>query len=143
MRRRGTALLVAAPLVWASLAASPLPPASASFTSSPSGQTLTVTSGTLAAPSGLSASCFILTPTRVRLNWTATSSTWASGYEIARGTASGGPYTVVGTVSGQSTTTYEDIRPNTSTYYYVVRATKFAWRSANSNQATTPGICLL
>jgi hypothetical protein len=139
--RRVACLLVS--LAVAVLSADAAPPAMAAFTSNPTHPTLSVTSGTLAAPSGLSASCFVLTPTHIRLNWTATSSTWADGYEVFRSTASGGPYTSVGTVSGHGTTSADNTRPNTGTFYYVVKATKQLWRSADSNQAQTPGICLL
>ncbi len=124
-------------------AASAASPAVATFTSNPTHPTSSVSSATLAAPSSLSASCFLLTPTHIRLNWTATSSTWADGYEIFRGTSSSGPFTSVGTVSGQSTTSGDNTRPTTGTYYYVVQASKSLWRSVNSNVAQTPGICIL
>lgn len=139
---RSTACLLVA-LAVALLSANAAPPASAAFTSNPAHPTLSASTGTLAAPSSLAASCFLLTPTHIRLNWTATSSTWADGYEILRSTTSGGPYTSVGTVSGRNTTMGDNTRPNTGTFFYVVRATKQLWRSANSNQAQTPGICVL
>lgn len=117
----------------------------ASFTSAPSAPSMTVSTATLAAPSGLGATntnCVVLTSTQVRLDWTATSSSWADGYEILRALVSGGPYTAIGTVSGQGTTTYTDTTVTFSlTYHYVVRATRNNWRSGDSNQAsiTTPG----
>lgn len=95
---------------------------------------------TLAAPTASGASagtCVALVGDRIVVNWTATASTWAAGYEIARSTASGGPYSVIGTVSGRSTTSYNDGPLSFSTtYHYVVRAAKGAWRSIDSAQVS-------
>ena len=111
----------------------------ASFSSAPTASG-TYATGTLSAPTNLVASqgpCTVAVSASVTLTWTATTSTWADGYEILRSLISGGPYTTVATVSGQATTTYTDSTPLFSTlYYYVVRATKAAWRSANSNSAS-------
>jgi hypothetical protein len=113
--------------------------ATAALTSA-SAASATYATGTLAAPSTLSAShgpCTVAVAPSVKLNWTATASTWADGYEIRRSLVSGGPYTPVGIVSGLGTTTYTDGSVLFSlTYYYVVRATKAAWRSADTNQAS-------
>lgn len=114
-------------------------PAVATFTSVPSDPSMSVSAGTLSAPTGLTAqnvNCTPLIGTQVALTWTATASAWASGYEILRSLTSGGPYLSHGTVSGQSTTTWTDTSVTFSTtYYYVVQATKSSWRSPNSNQA--------
>lgn len=111
----------------------------ASF-SSQSTAAATYTTATLAAASALSASnvnCVLIVGSKVQLAWAATPSTFADGYEIDRGLLAGGPYTQVGTVSGQSTTTFTDNSVVASTQYrYVVRATKAAWRSPNSNEAS-------
>lgn len=112
----------------------------ASFNSAPGAPAMTMSTGTLAAPSSPAAStvnCVVLGSTKVKLTWTATSSTWADGYQIFRATVNGGPYSSVGTVSGQSTTTFTDSSVSFSTtYYYVIQATKNNWRSANSTQVT-------
>lgn len=121
----------------------PLRYANASFTTAPSAAH-SISTATLAAPSNASASVVVCVPlaTRtVRISWTATASTWSDGYEVLRATVNGGPYSAVGTVSGQATVTYDDSSvASSTTYYYVVKATKLLWRSANSNQAsiTTP-----
>jgi hypothetical protein len=109
--------------------------AGATFTSSASGGPQPLSSATLAAPSGLTASCANGIAT---LNWTATSSTFAAGYQIQRATTTGGPYTVISTATPRTTTTKTDTTMNgTSIYYYVVRAYFGTnWRSANSNQVT-------
>jgi hypothetical protein len=119
-------------------------PAGATFSTAPAAPSMSVATATLAAPTSLSAqtvNCVALTSTQVKLTWTATSSTWADGYEILRGVLAGGPYTSLGTVSGQGTTTYTDTTVLfASVYKYVVKATKLNWRSAVSNEVsfTTP-----
>lgn len=121
----------------------PLTQANASFIAAPSASH-SISTATLAAPSSASASVLVCVPlaTRtVRVSWTATTSTWGDGYEVLRATVNGGPYSAVGTVAGQGTVTYDDTSvASSTTYYYVVKATKLLWRSANSNQAsvTTP-----
>jgi hypothetical protein len=66
------------------------------------------------------------------LTWTASSG--ATSYYVKRGTASGGPYTTVGTPAG---TTYADTKlTNGTAYYYVVTAVSTTGESGNSNQAS-------
>jgi len=108
-----------------------------------------ISSGQLVAPTGLAAAhgtCNTLVNDSVNLSWTATTATIADGYEIFRGTANGGPYSSIGTVSGLNTTTYTDSgRPFLTTYYYVVQAKRNNWRSANSGQAsitTRTNVCV-
>ena len=68
-----------------------------------------------AAPTGLSA---IPGDSRVALSWSGLSD--AEGYRVHRGTATGGPYTVLASVS---TTSYVDTTAvNDTTYFYVVSA---------------------
>jgi hypothetical protein len=145
-RRRARWALVVAGAVYLSAVASATP-AVATFTSAHPVANLSVTTNSLAAPTGASASggCNGLLGYHVSLSWTATSSTWADGYQIARSTTNGGPYTVVATVPGRTTTTYTNTGlALLTTYYYVIRATKHTWTSPNSNQAsaTTPLLCV-
>lgn len=118
----------------------------ASFSSAPSAPAMTIASATIASPTSLTATngtCTVLTSTNVNLAWTATSSTFADGYEIFRSLTNGGPYVSIGTVADQGTASYVDATPLFSTtYYYVVKAKKNVWRSVTSNQAsvTTPSI---
>jgi hypothetical protein len=66
------------------------------------------------------------------LTWTASSG--ATSYYVKRGTASGGPYTTVGSPAG---TSYTDTNvTNGTAYYYVVTAVNATGQSGNSNQAT-------
>ena len=82
-----------------------------------------------AAPTNLSA-----TPGNQQASLTWTPSGGAIGYNVKRGTASGGPYTTVGSPVG---TTYADTRlTNATAYYYVVTAVNATGESGNSNQAT-------
>ncbi|MGQ0831874.1 MAG: hypothetical protein ACT4OV_09370 [Microthrixaceae bacterium] len=121
--------------------------ASAAFTDGTTASA-SYSAGALAAPTSPSATagtCSTITGDRTVLSWTASTSSWASGYEIARSTTSGGPYTVIATVSGVSTTTYTDAPPAFSTtYYYAIRSTKHAWRSANAttSRTTKSSLCL-
>lgn len=106
----------------------------------------TFTTATLQPPTGLGASagCNLVNP-KVTLTWTATTSTYADGYDVYRSTTNGGPYSSIAHVTGRATTTYTDTSVNLNkTYYYVLKSTAFSWTSANSGQAstTTPLICL-
>lgn len=86
---------------------------------------------TLDPPSGLTATG----GATVSLHWTATPDTYASGYRVYRGDATGGPYILVGEVTPRTNTSYTDAPPQ-GTYFYVVRAFYQSWESANSNEAT-------
>ena len=67
--------------------------------------------------------CLVSTgPHVVALNWTASTSAGVTGYQISRGLSATGPFTLIGTVSG-STTSYTDLNVlSGQTYYYVVAA---------------------
>lgn len=85
----------------------------------------------LAAPTGLSAT----KTTSVALAWTASSSTWASGYELFRSSTSGSGYASVKGVTPVSATATTD-NPANGTWYYVMRTVLGSWSSANSNEAS-------
>ena len=93
----------------------------------------TLSTETLDPPTGLAASAALLL--RVNLAWTVTPDTRATGYQVLRGTASGGPYTHVATITSRTTTTYQDTVPLPGQYYYVLRTYYASWTSVNSNQA--------
>ena len=93
----------------------------------------TFTTTTLHPPTGMSASAALLL--RVNLSWTATVDARATGYLVLRGTANGGPYSQVATVTSPSTTTYQDTVPLPGLYYYVLETYYGSWTSVNSNQA--------
>jgi hypothetical protein len=93
----------------------------------------TSTTTTLHPPTNLSAAAALLL--RVNLSWTATTDPRATGYQVLRGTANGGPYSQVATVTSKATTTYQDTVPLPGIYYYVLRTYYDSWTSGNSNQA--------
>ena len=86
------------------------------------------------APTGLTATAGNL---QVSLTWSV--STGATSYNVKRGTASGGPYTQLGTAN---TPGYLDSTVTGGTkYYYVVTAVNAGGESGNSNEASaTPTI---
>jgi len=89
-------------------------------------------------PAAAAGTCSSVTGDRIVLSWTATTSTWATGYEIARSTTAGGPYTVVGTASGAGTTTYTDAGlAFSTTYYYAIRSMRNSWRGTNATTSRT------
>ena len=134
-RHRLTSLAAAGAAVACAIAGT----AVASFASSASAPH-SVSTATLAAPTGLATvhgTCDVLSQARVTVTWVATASGFADGYEIFRGTAAGGPYSSIATVSGHATVAYTDATVAFATdYWYVVKATRNAWRSPNSGQAT-------
>jgi hypothetical protein len=117
-------------------------PVSASWQSAASQQQLST--ATLQPPTGTAAArgdCFPVLSVEVDVTWTATASTFADGYQVFRSATSGGPYTLIGTVAGRTTTSFTDTDVTFfTTYHYVVQATRNMWRSVNSTQAsfTTP-----
>lgn len=75
----------------------------------------------------------------ITLNWTVSTSTTPAitAQRIYRSTTSGSGYTLLATISNNTTATYVDATAVTGTsYYYVIRAYNGAQESANSNQAT-------
>ena len=116
--------------------------------SAPSGEATATPDATVTAPpvpAGLLASAG---NAQVGLTWTV--STGASSYHIKRATASGGPFTVIGTPTAAS---YIDTGlANGTTYYYVVSALDSAGESSNSTQVSAtptgtstsnpPAVCL-
>ena len=88
----------------------------------------------LAAPGGLSASA---SNGQATLSWNASPN--ATGYNVKRSAASGGPYVTVG--SGVTATNYVDlVLSNNLTYYYVISAINGGNESANSWEiSVTPG----
>jgi hypothetical protein len=82
-----------------------------------------------APPSGLSA---VTTAGQVVLSWWGTA--YATSYNVKRGTAPGGPYTVVAT-GITDLLTWTDANLANGTYYYVVTAVTPTGESAPSNEA--------
>jgi len=131
--RRGTAVgLGLLAIFW--LAA----PARAAWTSSAAGSASA--RATTILPTGtLTATCGVVSAS-VKLDWAATSSPWADGYEVAWGTSPGGSYPTTATTPSL---TYTTPALGIGTYYFVVRAYKGSWRSANSNEVSKSVISVL
>ena len=108
----------------------------------------TISTATISPPTGPAAvqvSCKNNKPPQISISWTASPSSFTSGYAIYRSTTSGSGYTQAGTVNA-STTTFTD--PSTSlayttTYYYVVDATYQSWsaRSSEAQVTTLSKLC--
>lgn len=92
-----------------------------------------------AAPTGLVAQPGI---GEILLNWTPPPGDLAYGYQVARATSSGGPYTTIGAWTQQTMPTYTDASVvNGTTYYYVVAAQNQSGVSVNSAEVSaTPAV---
>jgi hypothetical protein len=136
---RWASILIACLGLW-----SPLNAVAATWRSSTAPVAQAITSGALTAPTGVSAACKLLT-FRVTIQWTPDPSTLTAGYAILRATAASGPYSLVGTVTGGSTASFDDPAiAVAANYYYEVRATHALWGSAASSPIhvlTALGLC--
>ncbi len=104
------------------------------FTGSRAVAANSISTNTLAPPTGLAAS---VSGTSVSLTWTATPSSFASGYDVLRSTISGGPYTQIAQVTPRTTLTYVDSTVTAgTTYYYVLRAYYQSWLSTSTAQVS-------
>ena len=91
---------------------------------------------TLDPPTGLTAAPGPGAP-KIKLNWTATVDSYASGYRVFRSTNPGGPYTQIKELTPATTTSHTDTTATTgTTYYYLLRTFFQNWESANSNEAS-------
>lgn len=89
---------------------------------------------TLDPPTGLTAS---VVSSDIQLDWTPTADTYATGYEVQRGTDSGGPYSTIATVTPYTATNYTDDTVSPGTPYYYVLQTYFQnWLSVYSNEVS-------
>jgi hypothetical protein len=92
----------------------------------------TFSTETLDPPTGLNATATL--GLVVTLAWTATVDVRATGYQVLRGTASGGPYAQIATVTPRTTTTYIDLPVVPGNYCYVLRSYYASWTSVNGNE---------
>ena len=73
----------------------------------------------------------------VTLSWVASSSSGVTGYKVYRGTAAGGPYTLIQSSTTNPALSWIDRNVTSgATYYYVVTAISPAGESVYSNEAT-------
>jgi hypothetical protein len=94
--------------------------------------TRSITTDTLDPPTSLAA----VGGLTAALSWTATVDTYATGYQIQRATVSGGPYSLVSTVTPRTIVSTTDTPVASGTYYYVLQSSFQSWTSATSNQAS-------
>lgn len=131
-RRRGFVVALA-------VMASMVSPAQAQWSSSATG-TSTAKSTTLEPPGLLTAACGGilggLLGKVVTLTWTASpsASLGTMGYQVLRGTSSGGPYPWTSSVT--TDLSFETAVLSNDRYYFVVQTAAGVWRSSNSNQVT-------
>jgi Abnormal spindle-like microcephaly-assoc'd, ASPM-SPD-2-Hydin len=117
---------------------------SATFTVTFTPQSSGATSGTISFPSNASNSPAVQSMTgtgvaqtqhTVDLSWNASAD--AVGYNVYRGTVSGGPYTLINSSPDSATTYTDDTVVSGDTYYYVTTAVNSeSQQSGYSNQAT-------
>ena len=93
----------------------------------------TLTTDTLDPPTSLAASA---DGSDIRLDWTPTNDTYATGYKVQRGTTSDGPYIEIATVTPYTATTHTDTSPGSGRFYYVLRSYYENWESGKSNEAS-------
>ena len=138
MRRLGTVSAVVAGVLAAAS------PALATYLDSATA-TATFTTTSLAAPTGVGAvgGCAGTLAPKVTLTWTATTSTFATGYDIYRAVGAGGSVYLT-TVTPRTTVTYVDTAVSLVTSYTYTLKTKYqSWTKASSTaSATTPAVCL-
>lgn len=135
-----TSLLATAVLSTGMVLGSAAPTAWATFVEQASA-TATFSAAVLAPPTDVTASApACTTGYSSQLTWTASASTWLDGYEVAMGTAPGGPYTVEPLPAGanptDTTRTLSGLARKTS-YYVVVRTTRSGWRAQSAEVVVT------
>ncbi len=114
-------------------------PAIAAWTSSATGNG-TAVSTSLVAPTGLAASCGLVSAS-IKLTWNASASTWTDGYKVSRGTSSG-TYTVFATTAADELT-YTTPGLGTGTYYFTVQAKRNDWLSAGAAPPVSKSITVI
>ncbi len=118
-------------------------PAAARFTEGSTVGTNTLGTGQVNPPNLTSAVADLLLICKITLTWTAPVTGVApDGYDVYRSTTNGGPYSFVKHVGNVTTTTDTSLNPST-TYYYVLKASRSSWRSVNSNQRSAASAFLL
>jgi hypothetical protein len=133
-RRRHVSAAVLALFASAALVFAPV--ALAVFTHAAAGGPQTVATSTLAAPKGVAAAqvnCRLDKSPEVEVKWSATSSTYATSYEVERATSSAGSYTELASVA-YGKTSYTDKSTSlasSTTYYYRVTAEYQSWSATS------------
>lgn len=116
----------------------------ASFVGRAEPASMSVSTATLAPPTGLAAAngCVLLLPA-VELTWTASTSTFTAGYQVYRRLASETGFSLLGSVTGRTTTSYTDSTVvGGDSYVYVVHAVYESWSAPSAEASiTVPSVC--
>ncbi len=111
--------------------------ASALFSAKATGGPAQIATATMLPPSLTSVtqvSCRTNKTPNIEVSWSASGSSYTSGYSVERATASAGPYTVIASLSsGESS--YLDSSASlgySTTYYYRVSASLHSWSAAST-----------
>ena len=72
----------------------------------------------------------------VALNWTASTSSGVTGYQVSRGSSASGPFSPLATVGGTTLSYLDTTVVSGSTYYYVVATVAGSSTSPNSTPIT-------
>jgi len=123
---------VAAAVLVGALALTGAPLALAVFSTLKTGGPMTLITGTLAAPGtprAAQTNCRTNKSPEIKLEWAASSSEWASTYEIERRTGSSGSYEAVASVASTQTsyTDKSNALEYSTTYNYRVSAVYHSW----------------
>jgi hypothetical protein len=149
MSTRRTALSLGALALLACVALFSAQVALAIFNKSVTGGPLTIATASFSPPSAVAATqvnCRTNKNPEVSVEWSATSSTYATSYTVERATASAGPYTALSSVAIDKTS-YTDTSAAltySTTYYYRVSAVYHSWTatSASASVKTLSKLCL-
>jgi signal peptidase len=112
----------------------PTPPTGAVFNATTINPGLSATADTLQPPTGLNLSSTCPGAT-VTATWTATPSTYATGYTLVR--KSGGTVQNTIAVSGRTTVTQDDTNVANGSYTYELNSTYLSWTSTVASASTT------
>ncbi len=132
--RRALACIILATLAGAVLVSAP--DTLALLTDSAQGGPETVSSGSVAAPTGVASAqvnCRVNKSPEVTVTWTASSSGYITSYEVERSTSINGSYMALGSVSASKTSfTDSESLGYSTTYYYRVSAAYRSWSAPSS-----------
>jgi hypothetical protein len=92
-----------------------------------------VRTATLAPPANVQTAS---TTTQHTITWTASTSPFASGYQVYRASAAAGPYTLLATIPSATTTSYIDTAIPPTAVYYRIRTTAYSWSSTDTVEAS-------
>jgi hypothetical protein len=132
MARRRHTLVVGLALMLADASLGVAPGSSLARLTDTAAPTQAIASDTLNPPTSLA----VAGGTQASLTWTATVDTYATGYEVYRASVSGGPYSLLTTITPRTVVATTDTPASSGTWYYVLRSYFQSWRSADSNQAS-------